>query len=270
MLIRELIVRHVGPQGAVHMRGIQLNWAQVPTGVRAYDDGASDVAPVEGDLVVVRAPVGPGLREHLEVDLPVGVALALLLDVEVTELPVGRVLAALTIAKLQVVEAAVMTGTPGPMVAVVGMRTDELITPAPYLASELEPGGSAPGQAVLVRLLGEHMLEGLVHRARERALLAQLGEASLKLREGTAELDQRLAERGEHEAVLVRDLKGARGDLEAARKDLKAARSEVDASRQQSQAIRSSTSFKMASRLARTWRLPRQVLRRSALRKNPR
>jgi hypothetical protein len=257
MLIRELIVRHVRPEGAVHVRGIQLNWAQVPAGVRTHDEGADDVAPVQGDLVVVRAPVGPGLREHLAGELPVGVAVALLLEVEVTELPVGRVLAALTYAQLQVLEAVVVTGTPGAMVAVVAVRTDELITPAPYLAHELEPEGAAGGQAVLRRLLGEHTLEGLVHRARERALLAQLGAAETKLKEGTAELEQRLAEQKQREAVMVRDLKGVRGDLDAARR-------EVDKARQQTAALRSSTSFKMASSLARAWRTPRRVLRRSA------
>jgi hypothetical protein len=253
MLIRELIVRHVRPEGAVHVRGIQLNWAQVPAGVRAFDEGADDVAPVQGDLMVVRAPVGPGLREHLAGDLPLGTAVALLLDVEVTELP----LAALTSAKLQVLEAVVVTGTPGAMVAVVAVRTDELITPAPYLAHELEPEGAAGGQAVLRRLLGEHTLEGLVHRARERALLAQLGAAETKLKEGTAELEQRLAERKQQEAVMVRDLKSMRGDLDAARR-------EVDKARQQTVALRSSTSFKVASSLARAWRTPRRVLRRSA------
>jgi hypothetical protein len=258
MLIRELIVRHVRPEGAVHVRGIQLNWAQVPAGVRAFDEGADDVAPVQGDLVVVRAPVGPGLREHLAGELTVGVAVALLLEVEVTEIPVGRVLAALTHAQLQVMEAVVVTGTPGAMVAVVAIRTDELITPAPYLAHELEPeGAAAGGQAVLRRLLGEHTLEGLVHRARERALLAQLGAAATKLKEGTAELEQRLAEQKQQEAVLVRDLKSVRGDLDAARR-------EVDKARQQMVALRSSTSFKMASSLARAWRTPRRVLRRSA------
>jgi hypothetical protein len=257
MLIRELIVRHLHSDGAVHVRGTQLNWAQVPAGVRVYQEGADDGAPVQGDLVVVRAPVGPGLREHLSGDLPLGTALALLLDVEVTELPVGRVLAALTFSGLQVVEAVVVTGAPEAMVAVVAIRTDELIAPAPYLAHELEPDGTAGGQAVLQRLLGEHTLEGLVHRARERALLAELGGAAAKLKEGTGELERRLSDITEQEAAQARDLKNVRGDLDAARR-------EADSVRQKMLALRSSTSFKMASSLARAWRLPRRVLRRSA------
>src|SRR5450830_1628860 len=121
MLIKELVARYVGPQGALHERGIRLDEAQVPPGVRVHHDkgerhdtvdavstaDAADadtdkaVAPVAGDLVIVNVPVGPGLPEYVDIDLPVGATMVLLLEVEVTELPVDRLLAALAVAKLQ-------------------------------------------------------------------------------------------------------------------------------------------------------------------------
>jgi len=241
MLISELIVRHVGPQNAVHERGIRLNQTQVPRGVRTHDDGDVAVAPVAGDLLLVSAPVGSGLREHVDTDLPVGTTVALLLEVEVTELPVGRVLAALAVAKLQVVDVAVVTGTAAAMVAVVATRTDDLVVPQPYLAHQLEPGNH-DSPAALRRVLGEHALEGLVQRARERVLREALGQAEARLQEVTTELGQLRADRWDHQVALVRDL---------------------DTASQQMRSLRSSKSFRVATRLARVSRSARRIIRRS-------
>lgn len=260
MLVKELIVRHIGPHGALHLRGIRLSQTQVPPGVRVHehgddaDDGDDAAGPVAGDLLLVRAPAGAGLREHVDTDLPVGASLALLLEVEVAELPVGRVLAALAFAKLQVLEAAVLSGTASAMVAVVATRSDELVAPAPYLAHDLEPG-NLEGPAVLRRVLGEHALEGLVQRARERSLLAQVGDVEARLKEVASELELLHADRREHEATLVRDLATVGKELATARRDL-------DTERAKSRSLRSSTSFKVASRLARVARFPRRIVRR--------
>lgn len=254
MLIKELIARYVGPQGALHERDIRLDETQVPPGVRVHHDGDKAVAPVAGDLVVVRVPVGPGLPEYVDTDLPVGASTALLFEVEVTELPVDRLLAALAVAKLQVVEAAVLSGTPTSTVAVVATRTDEIIAAAPALAHNLEPGDHE-GSAALRRLLGEHTLEGLVQPARERALRAQVGAAEARLAEVTAELEAFRVDRQAHEAVLVRDLAKARKEADAERK-------EADAERKRMQALRSSKAFKVASRLAQASGVARRVIRR--------
>ena len=246
MLISELIVRHVGPHGALHARGIRLNQTQVPPGIITHLDGNDAVAPVAGDLLLISAPVGPGLREHVDTDLPVGATMVLLLEAEVTELPVGRVLAALTAAKLQVLEAAAVSGTSTATVAVVATRTDELIAPQPYLALNLEPGDHG-SPAHLRRVLGEHTLEGLVQRARERALEARLGEVAV-------ELEELRAYRQHHEAIVL--------EYEAMVDELELARKELATERKRSMTILSSTSFKLASRLARGSSVVRRVIRR--------
>jgi hypothetical protein len=222
---------------------------------------------VAGDLLLVSAPVGPGLREHLDTNLPVGVTVLLLLEVEVTELPVGRVLAALAAAGLQVVEAAVVSGTPAATVAVVATRTGELVAPAPYLAHELEPGDTT-SPAVLRRLLGEHALEGLVQRARERALMAQIAELEAGLPGVRAELEQLRADQQDYEAT-VHDLDIAHKEAEAERKrmlsvarDLATARKEAAIARSRMQALRSSRSFKVASRIAGVSGVARRIVGR--------
>ena len=246
MLISELIVRHVGPHGALHARGIHLNPTQVPPGIITHLDADDAVAPVAGDLLLVRVPVGPGLREHVDADLPVGATMVLLLEAKVAELPVGRVLAALTAAKLQVVEAAVVSGTSSATVAVVATRTDEFVTPQPYLAQNLEPGDH-PSPAHLQRVLGEFALEGLVQRARERTLEARFGEAAI-------ELEELRAYRQQHEAIVL--------EYEAMVEELETARKDLATERRRSKTILSSTSFKVASRLARWSSVLRRVIRR--------
>lgn len=271
MLIRELIVRHVGTDGALHERGILVDQTQLPPGLRVHHDGDEPVAPVAGDLVLARTPAGTGLRDHVDPDLPVGATVVLLLGVEVAELPVGRVLAALAVAGLQVVEAAVVSGAPAAMVAVVATRTDELVAPQPYLAHHLEPGNHE-SPAALRRVLGEHTLEGLVQRARERALLAQVAEIRPRLAEVTAEREQFRADRLVYEAA-ARDLETARYEADAERKrmlllvqdlrkEAETAHQEADAERKRMRALRGSTSFKVASRLARVSGAARRIIRR--------
>jgi len=268
MLIKELIVRHVGSQGALHERGIRLNRAEVPPGVRVHQDGDDAVAPVAGDLLLIRAPVGLGLREHVDTDLAVGVTVVLLLAVEVTELPVGRVLAALAAAKLQVVEASVVTGMPAATVAVVATRTDELLAPQPYLAHDLEPGDNE-SLAVLRRVLGEHALEGLVQRARERVLALRLAVVTTELEQSRADRQDSRADRQDHVA-MVRDRDTARREADTERKrmwalvqDLDTARGEAEAARERIRSLRSSRTFKLASRLARASGVARRIIRRS-------
>ncbi len=274
MLIRELIARHVGHQGALYERGIRLDQTQVPPGLLVHHEGEDSVAPAAGDLLLVIAPVGPGMREHIDTDLPIGATEVLLLRVEAAELPVGRLLAALAVAGLQVVEAAVVSGTPAATVAVVATRTDELVAPVPYLAHELEPGDST-SPAVLRRVFGEHALEGLVQRARERALQAQLAEIKARVRDVNTELEQLLADRQNQDAivagheVMLRDLETARTEVITERKatqslarELDTARKEAETERKLMQSLRSSRSFKVAARLARVSGVGRRIIGR--------
>ncbi len=283
MLIKELIVRHVGPQGALHERGLRLDDAQVPLGLTVQheaDDGADrdsavdgadrdsavdgpegDVedarnlegvetvtfAPVSGDLVVVRVPMGPGLADHVDANLPLGATMLLLLEVELTELPVSRVLAALDAARLQVVEAVVVSGVQVATVAVVATRTDELVVPEPSLAHSLEPGDHTR-PAVLRRLLGEHALDGLVHLNREHALHAQVAELVAQLASGTTELEKSRAAWQTREAALIRDLATTRKELETEREQL--------------QSLRSSTTYQVAARLASASGVARRIIPR--------
>lgn len=265
MLISELIVRHIRPEGALHELGMRLTPIQAPAGVRSFhhdedhEDDEDDVdaaAPVAGDVLVVSAPLGLGLRERLDVDLPVGATVILLFEVEIPELPVGRVLAALDVAQLQVVEATAVSDTMTATVAVVAVRTDDLVIPQPYLAHDLEPV-SGQDQAVLRRLLGEHALEGLVQRGRERLLMAQVGQGEARLREATTELEERRAV--EREALV--------DESKALIRDLASARAERDAERKRLQAVTTSTTYKLVSRVARIKGLGRRIVRRPGHRK---
>jgi len=275
MLVRELIATHVGAQGAVHERGIRLDEEQTPPGLVVHHDGHDAVPPVAGDLLVVAAPVGTGLRARVPMDLPLGATVMLLFEVEVAELPVGRVLAALAVADLQVVEAVVVSGTSAPTVAVVATRTDDLVVPAPYLAHDLEPG-EHEGPAALRRILGEYALEGLVQRARERALMEQVGQIEVRLGQVTAERDQLQRDRADHE-TMVKDLEFARTeaetehkrmlslalDLDTARDNADKARKEIEAVLKRMRELRASRSFKVASRLARASGVGRKIIRRT-------
>lgn len=309
MLIKELIARYVGPQGALHERGIQLDEAQVPPGVRVHHADASDagdtsdgdgaegdrakrdepsegdvdgrvdggdanagdagdaldrdhaVAVVAGDLVLVSVPAGPGLPGYVDTNLPVGATIAMLFEVEVTELPVDRLLAALAVAKLQVVEAAVLSGTPTATVAVVATRTDELVAPAPDLAHNLEPGDHE-GPAALRRLLGEHVLEALVRPARERVLRVQAGETEARL----AEVNKELAEVNKEMEKLRTE--GQNREAALAR-DLDKARKAADLERKRILTLRSSRAFKVASRLIQMSGVARRVIRRPGPGKPP-
>lgn len=250
MLIRELIPRHLSPKGVLYLRGIRLDETQVPPGVRAHydgDEGVDTVALVAGDLVIVSVPVGLGLPEYIDTDLPVGVTLVLLLEVEVIELPVDRLLATLGVSKLQVVEATVLSGTRTATVAVVATRTDDLVAPMRRLAHDLEPGYQ-DGSVGLRRLLGEHALDGLVQPARQRALGAQVGELKARLVEVDTELGKLRAEGQEREAGLARDLDEARREADAASRRMKS--------------MRSSRAFRVASGLTRASGVVRRIIHR--------
>ena len=270
MLIRELIARHIGPEGALHTIGIQIHEAEVPPGVTTHHDGGHSFEPAAGDLLLVSAPVCLGLEEHIDTDLPVGVKVVLLFEVEVADLPVERVLATLAVARLQVVEATVVSDPPTAEVAsdpptatvgVVAMRSDEPVVPQPSLAQRMEPGDHT-GPAVLQRLLGEITLKGLVQPARERALRVQVGELEARIGEVTTKLEQIRVDRRNKETALVLS-------RDTARKEANAARKEADAERKRMQSLRSSTSFKLASRLARASGAARRVIRRQGPGKSP-
>jgi len=86
-----------------------------------------------------------------------------------------------------------------------------------------------------------------VQRARERALEARLGEVAV-------ELEELRAYRQHHEAIVL--------EYEAMVDELELARKELATERKRSMTILSSTSFKLASRLARGSSVVRRVIRR--------
>jgi hypothetical protein len=171
---------------------------RLPDGLATADD-ESDGGPRAGDLVVV--DVGP---EPADVDglgstvaaVPEGATLLLLLRAPLTELPLGPVVTALTTAGLQVVEAAPVAH-PTVTAAVVARHPDAGPLPfVPYL------GGRplvAADEDQLRRVVNEHLVEGLVNRARDverdrlreelRTAQAELATAHVSLRDTVRALE---------------------------------------------------------------------------------
>ena len=239
MLIRELILHHVGT-GAVHQRGYTLPPTQTP-GLRLHP-AEETVAPEAGDLLLVKAPGDGQLSGVVEDDLPEGTTVVLLVATEPAELPVGRVVNALVGAGLQLVEAVVASGLREPTVAVVARRSAATVLPLPTAARELEPAPDGPAgaeQGVLARVLAESVLENLTARARERALLTELGGAEDRQR--TAERQQQALE----------DLKALPDELSTVKAEQTALKVERDALKKRLGQVESSTTYRLASKLAR-------------------
>jgi hypothetical protein len=142
-----------------------LEQLRLPGGIEtaSADEAAAARA---GDLVVVDVPADDdgvaGLADVLA-GVPDGATLLLLLGAPLAELPVGPVVTALTQAGLQVVEASPVAHT-AVTAAVVARRPDGAMLPfVPYLGSSVLVG---PDQQVR-RVVNEHLLEGLVSRARD-------------------------------------------------------------------------------------------------------
>lgn len=236
MLIRELILHHLG-DGSVHQRGYALPATQTP-GIRLHPVGA-EVEPEAGDLLLLSAAADGRFADVLSGDLPEGTTVVLLVATEPARLPVGRLVNALLSSGLKIVEAVVASGMRRPTVAVVARRSDVLLLPRPYLARELEPAPDAGGEQpteVLARILAESVLENLSQRARERELLAELGKA---------QDSQRVAERVRGDA---KDLLEELATVKAERNTLK---TERNALRKRLRQVESSTTYRLASSLAR-------------------
>ncbi|BAK35582.1 hypothetical protein MLP_25680 [Microlunatus phosphovorus NM-1] len=249
MLIRELILHHVG-DGTVHQRGYALPLTQTP-GIRLHPAGA-EVEPAAGDLLLLSASAGGRFADVVPADLPEGTTVVLLVPTEAARLPIGRVVHALLSSRLQIIEAVIASGMRQPTVAVVARRSDELLLPQPYLARELEPAPGPDGEqrGVLARFLAESVLENLGQRARERELLAELGEAQDR---------QRAAERarGESEQLLE--------EIATVKAERNALKTERNALRKRLGNVESSTTYRLASRLARgAGKVRRLVPRRSS------
>jgi hypothetical protein len=236
MLIRELILHHVG-DGAVHQRGYAVPKTQT-TGIRLHPLGAL-IEPKSGDLLLVSVAADSRLAEAVDNDLPLGATVVLLIPTEPALLPVGRVVNTLVGSRLKLIEAVVASGMRQPTVAVVARRSDEVLLPPPYLARALEPASDAAAEQsadVLTRILAESVLENLTQRARERELLAELG---------AAQDGQRALERA-HEK-----LKELPEELAAVKAERNALKAERNALKKRLYQIESSTTYRLAQRLAR-------------------
>ncbi|NYG07651.1 hypothetical protein BJ986_002138 [Phycicoccus badiiscoriae] len=238
MLIRELILHHLG-NGAVHQRGYTLPPSQTP-GLRLHP-AEEQVDPEPGDLLLLRAPGDGELSGLIDDDLPEGTTVVLLVPTDPAELPVGRVVNALIGAGLQLVEAVVASGQREPTVAVVARRSAATVLPLPTAARALEPavvGPDGPEKDVLARLLAESVLENLTSRARERVLLAELGGA---------EDGRRNAER---EQQALEQLRALPDELSTVKAEQAALKVERDALKKRLGQVESSTTYRLASKLA--------------------
>jgi hypothetical protein len=142
-----------------------LEQLRLPGGIEtaAADEGAARA----GDLVVVdvpaRAEATAGLADAVT-GVPDGATLLLLLRAPLAELPVGPVVSALTQAGLQAVEASPVAHTTF-TAAVVARRPDGGMLPfVPYLGDRVLVG---PEDGQVRRVVNEHLVEGLVSRARD-------------------------------------------------------------------------------------------------------
>jgi hypothetical protein len=164
-----------------------LNSRQSDAPVPSETGGMADVRP--GDVVVALLDDGSpasstGSLEELEAlagSLPEDSALLVLTTGAVTGLPVGPLVSALTSAGLQVVEASPVSH-PTIRAAVLARPAK---VPVPFVAYLGSAPVSQPDEAQLRRLISEHLVEGLVARARDQA------QESLAAR--VAELEEQLA-----------------------------------------------------------------------------
>jgi hypothetical protein len=168
MRVFEVVEHHAADVKRVVALGVSadmLEQLRLPDGVEmaAADDGAARA----GDLVVVDVPAEAdavaGLADAVA-GVPDGAALLLLLRAPLAELPVGPVVTALTQVGLQVVEASPVAHT-AVTAAVVARRPDGGMLPfVPYLGDRVLVG---PDDMQVRRVVNEHLVEGLVSRARD-------------------------------------------------------------------------------------------------------
>lgn len=257
MLIRELILHHVG-DGVVHQRGWALPENQA-TGIRLHPPG-EPTGPAPADLVLLGVDADGEPVEAISDELPLGTTVVLLVPTEPARLPVGRLVNALVGSGLKFVEVFVVSGMQQPTVAVVARRSDEALLPPPSLASALEPVSDAatelPADA-LTRVLAELELEDLRQRARQRELLAELGasehrrktleRAHERLSGLPAELTAVKAER----SALKTERRALKAERNALRAERNALRRERNALQKRLSRVESSTSYRVARKIAR-------------------
>jgi hypothetical protein len=204
MRVFEVVEHHAADVKRVVALGGSANLLEqlrLPGGIEtaAADDGAARA----GDLVVL-APADEeavaGLTDAVA-GVPDGATLLLLLRAPLAELPVGPVITALTQAGLQVVEASPVAN-PAVTAAVVARRPDGGMLPfVPYLGGRVLVG---PNDVQVRRVVNEHLVEGLLSRARDvdrdrlreelRSAQADLASAREALRDAVRELERERAQ----------------------------------------------------------------------------
>jgi hypothetical protein len=181
-----------------------LEQLRLPGGIERAS--ADEGAPRAGDLVVIDVAADQeavaGLSDAVA-GVPDGATLLLLLRAPLAELPVGPVVAALTQAGLQVVEASPVAHATV-TAAVVARRPDGGMLPlVPYLRSRVLVGTDLQVR----RVVNEHLVEGLVARARD--------VDCDRLREELRSAQTELASAREAFADVVRQLERERARLRA-------------------------------------------------------
>jgi hypothetical protein len=198
MRVFEVVEHHAAEVERVVARGLAadvLEQLRLPAAIRTADD---DAAARAGDLVVVDVPSDvdavTGLAD-LVAGVPDGALLLLLVHAPLAELPVGPIVGALTQAGLQVIEAAPVAHSVF-TAAVVARHPDGGVAFVPYLGNRVLVG---PEHAQVRRVVNEHLVEGLIWRAREvehdrlreelRSVHASLGSTREALRNAERQLE---------------------------------------------------------------------------------
>lgn len=192
----------------------------------AIETAAADATARAGDLVVVDVPTDADAVTGLAgtvAGVPDGATLLLLLRSPLPELPVGPVVSALAQAGLQVVEAAPVAHSAF-TAAVVARKPDGGMRFVPYLGERVLVG---PEDARLRRVVNEHLVEGLVSRARD------------------VELDRLRAE-----------LRSAQASLSSAREALRDAERQLERERARLRAVESSRTMAVGRAVAQIGRNP--------------
>jgi hypothetical protein len=226
----------------------------------------SDTAPAQpADDALTAVTVGADataddLRGVLAAAAP-GEGVLLLLPWRPHELPLGPVVQGLVSAGMQAVEAHPLADTAW-NVAVVCRRVDDDVQAMHAYLDRNRPLAPLTGRPLL-RLVDEHVVEGLVRRNGElRAKEAQraVDAAMAKRDEVAAERDAALKERNELSGELDRTREAARVDQERLTQQLAEAKARVQALENKVRGITGSRSYRLARTAARAARTPSRWL----------
>lgn len=238
-------------------------------------DGAP--APAAKDLLIVTTVADNALADDVRATFDgtaAGEGHLLLLPWPTPELPVGVVVQGLVSAGMQVVEAHLLADTAW-RVALVCQRVDDEVTPlSPYL--DRRRTAEPLAGRTLLRLVDEHVVEGLVWRTQElraketsAALIDALAERDAARHEGDTVRQDRATVQQERDAAreslatvsaartaAEHDRDQARAERDRLAKQLEAATTRAESAERRARGIVDSRSYRVARSAARAARAP--------------